>query len=169
MPRTAGSALLFALVLLPGCDKINMVQQPRYDTYGQSGIFPDGMVMQHPPEGTIPRERAAYGLPERPELTPALIERGAERYGIYCVPCHAPDGSGNGVVPQRGFPHPPDLRAQRLREAPSSHFYQVITEGYGIMYSYADRVTPRDRWAIAAYIRTLQAAQEPADPALEEG
>jgi mono/diheme cytochrome c family protein len=86
--------------------------------------------------------------------------RGRERFGIYCTPCHAYDGSGNGVVPARGFPHPPDFRSARLKAAPASHFYDVMTNGYGVMYPYADRVPPRDRWAIAAYIRVLQQAPE---------
>jgi len=77
------------------------------------------------------------------------------------VPCHAADGSGQGIVPARGFPHPPDFHSERLKAAPDTHFYQVMTNGYGVMYSYADRVPPQDRWAIAAYIRALQATGLP--------
>jgi mono/diheme cytochrome c family protein len=120
------------------------------------------MAMQHPPEGTVaqdlPQRLAAE---QRPALTEALLERGRERFGIYCTPCHAYDGSGDGIVPARGFPHPPDFRSVRLKAAPASHIYDVITHGYGVMYSYADRVPPRDRWAIAAYIRVLQQTPEP--------
>ena len=157
----AGVALL-ALLALGACD--NMVQQARYDSYEVAQLFPDGVAMQHPPEGTVARdapERAS--LAERPPLTAALVDRGQERYGIYCSICHAPDGSGNGVVPSRGFPHPPDLRSARLRAAPPEHFYDVMTNGYGVMYSYADRVSPRDRWAIAAYLRALQKVGTRAD------
>jgi mono/diheme cytochrome c family protein len=137
-----------------------MVQQPRYDEYEANPLYPDRMAMQHPPDGTVaqdwPQQRAAE---QRPALTKALIERGRERFGIYCTPCHAQDGSGNGMIPARGFPHPPDFRSARLRAVPVSHIYDVITHGYGVMYSYADRVPPRDRWAIAAYVRVLQQAQ----------
>ena len=153
-----GAAFLLALALV-GCR--NMVQQPRYDEYEASPLYPDGMAMQHPPEGTVaqdlPQQIAAA---QRPLLTRALLERGRERFGIYCTPCHAYDGSGNGVVPARGFPHPPDFRSARLKAAPASHVYDVMTNGYGVMYPYADRVPPRDRWAIAAYIRVLQQAPE---------
>ena len=163
----AGPAFL-VLLALAGCD--NMVQQARYDSYESASLFPDGMAMQHPPEGTVARdapERAA--LTERPPLTAALVARGQERFGIYCSVCHAPDGSGDGVVPSRGFPHPPDLRSDRLLAAPVSHFYDVISNGYGVMYPYADRVSPRDRWAIAAYIRALQKIGTSADAPVEAG
>jgi mono/diheme cytochrome c family protein len=150
-------ALLLALAL-GGCR--NMVQQARYDEYEANPLYSDRMAMQHPPEGTVaqdrPQQRAAE---QRPPLTRALLERGRERFGIFCTPCHAQDGSGMGMIPARGFPHPPDLRAARLRQAPASHFYDVVTNGYGVMYSYADRVPPQDRWAIAAYIRVLQQAE----------
>jgi mono/diheme cytochrome c family protein len=152
------AVILSAALALAACR--NMVQQPRYDTYEESPLFENSMAMQHPPEGTVSRDapqRAAAA--KRPPLTMALVELGRERFGIYCAPCHAADGSGQGIVPARGFPHPPDLRSVRLRAAPASHFYEVITDGYGVMYSYADRVEPRDRWAIAAYIRALQRAQ----------
>lgn len=92
-------------------------------------------------------------------ITMALLERGRERFGIYCEPCHSPLGDGDGIIARRGFPHPPSYHTQRLREAPDRHFYDVMTNGYGIMYSYADRVSPEDRWAIVAYIRALQRSQ----------
>ena len=152
-----------ALLALAGCR--NMVQQARYDEYEASPLYPDGMAMQHPPEGTVAQDWPEHRAAERqPPLTRALLERGRDRFGIYCTPCHAEDGSGDGIVPARGFPHPPDFRSARLRQAPASHFYDVMTNGYGVMYSYADRVPPRDRWAIAAYIRVLQQAQPEVAP-----
>ena len=157
------AAAFLALLALAGCR--NMVQQPRYDEYESNPLYPDKMAMQHPPDGTVaqdwPLRRAAE---QRPPLTRALLERGRERFGIYCAPCHAYDGSGMGMIPARGFPRPPDLRIARLRQAPASHFYDVITNGYGVMYSYADRVAPQDRWAIAAYVRVLQQAQPEPKP-----
>jgi mono/diheme cytochrome c family protein len=94
-----------------------------------------------------------------PPLTLALLQRGQQRYRIYCTPCHSELGDGNGMVVQRGFPHPPSYDIDRLRHAPTQHFYDVITHGYGAMYSFAGRVAPHDRWAIAAYIRALQLSQ----------
>jgi mono/diheme cytochrome c family protein len=92
-------------------------------------------------------------------ITRAVLERGRERFDIYCSPCHGRTGEGNGMIVQRGFPPPPSYHIDRLRQAPVGHFYDVITHGYGIMYSYAARVDPADRWAIAAYIRALQKSQ----------
>ena len=94
-----------------------------------------------------------------PKLTLALLQRGQERFRIYCTPCHSELGDGNGMIVQRGFPHPPSYASDRLRQAPTQHFYDVMTHGYGIMYSFAGRVSPTDRWAIAAYIRALQLSQ----------
>ena len=87
-----------------------------------------------------------------------LLHRGQERYGIFCAPCHGISGTGNGMIVQRGFPPPPSYLTEKLREAPIEHFYDVITHGYGVMFPYAARVPPPDRWAIAAYIRALQAS-----------
>lgn len=94
-----------------------------------------------------------------PPLTLALVQRGQQRFRIYCTPCHSELGDGNGMVVQRGFPHPPSYHIDRLRQAPTQHFYDVITQGHGAMYSFAARVAPDDRWAIAAYIRALQLSQ----------
>jgi mono/diheme cytochrome c family protein len=98
-------------------------------------------------------------------MTLALLERGRGRFEIYCVPCHSPVGDGDGRIARRGFPRPPSYHIDRLRAAPDRHFYDVITLGYGVMYPYADRVEPEDRWAIVAYIRALQRSQaaSPAD------
>ncbi len=92
-------------------------------------------------------------------ITMALLRRGRERFDIYCAPCHSPVGDGDGMVARRGFPHPPSYHSDRLRSAPDRHFYDVMTNGYGVMRSYADRVPPEDRWAIVAYIRALQLSQ----------
>lgn len=88
------------------------------------------------------------------------LERGRERFDIYCSPCHSVAGDGDGMIVRRGFPSPPSYHTDRLRNAPDAHFYSVITNGYGMMYSYADRVAPHDRWAIVAYIRALQLSQD---------
>src|SRR5262249_12226540 len=103
--------------------------------------------------------REAAQAASAPVITRPLLARGRQRYEIYCMPCHSPLGDGEGPVVQRGFPAPPSYHLQRLREAADRHFYDVITQGHGVMPSYADRVTPEDRWAIVAYIRALQLSQ----------
>jgi len=95
-------------------------------------------------------------------VTRAVLARGQERYNIYCAPCHGLLGDGNGMIVQRGLSAPPTFHQQRLRDAPVGHFFDVITNGFGRMYSYASRVTPEDRWAIIAYIRALQLSQNAA-------
>jgi mono/diheme cytochrome c family protein len=101
-------------------------------------------------------------------ITAALLARGRERFNIYCAPCHSVAGDGDGMIARRGFPRPPSYHTDRLRNAPDSHFYQVISDGYGVMYPYADRVGPEDRWAIIAYIRVLQLSQHAPASMLEQ-
>lgn len=101
-------------------------------------------------------------------ITPALLARGRERFNIYCAPCHSEAGDGDGMIARRGFPAPPSYHSDRLRNAPDSHFYQVISNGYGVMYPYADRIPPADRWAIVAYIRALQLSQHAPAAVLNE-
>ena len=110
-----------------------------------------------PAEHAIAREDVAQPVPP---LSAALLERGHERFTVYCSPCHGFQGQGDGMIVKRGFPAPPSFHIDRLRSAPTRHFYDVITDGWGVMYSYADRVEPIDRWAIAAYIRVLQESRD---------
>jgi len=94
-------------------------------------------------------------------VTKELIDRGQDRFNIYCIVCHGPTGNGDGMIVRRGFPKPPTYHDDRLRNAPVGHFFDVMTNGWGKMNSYAAQVAPADRWAIVAYIRTLQVAQNP--------
>lgn len=94
-------------------------------------------------------------------VTKELIDRGQDRYNISCILCHGPRGNGDGIIVRRGFPKPPTYHDDRLRNAPVGHFFEVMTNGWGKMSSYADKLTPADRWAVVAYIRTLQASQSP--------
>lgn len=152
----------------------DMYEQPKYRPLEPSTIFPDGRSAQSAVDGTIPHSLGSfadsssgrfgvvptpYDSPP-PRLTRELVEHGRERFDIYCAPCHARTGDGNGMVVQRGFPAPPSYHIDRLRAAPDAHFYDVITYGYGAMHSYADRVPPEDRWAITAYIRALQLSRQ---------
>jgi len=92
-------------------------------------------------------------------LTPQLLQRGQERFNIYCAPCHGATGEGNGMIVRRGYPPPPSYHIDRLRAAADGHFFEVITNGFGRMYEYGTRVPVEDRWAIIAYIRALQLSQ----------
>lgn len=154
--RVASTVLVLALM---ACDE--MEEQPRYDAYGEAELFDDGKVLQLAPAGTVARDDAetARALAERPEMSSDLLARGRDRFQIFCTPCHDTAGYGRGEITRRGFPNPPSLHTPALRQAPAAHFVSVITDGYGVMYSYADRIPPADRWAIAAYIRALQLSQ----------
>jgi mono/diheme cytochrome c family protein len=156
--RPAVGLALMALILT-GCD--DMARQPRDSAYNRSSLFANGAAMQAPPQGAVSQDepRRAQDLATRPPMTPALLARGQARFGIYCAVCHGALGDGDGIVPSRGFPRPPSFHQPRLRAAPSRHFVDVISNGYGVMYAYGDRVAPADRWAIAAYIRALQLSQ----------
>lgn len=92
-------------------------------------------------------------------VTKVVLERGKERFEIYCAPCHGRTGAGDGMIVRRGFTQPPTYHQARLREAPAGHFFDVMTNGYGAMYPFASKLTPEDRWAVAAYIRVLQLSQ----------
>jgi mono/diheme cytochrome c family protein len=93
-------------------------------------------------------------------VTKEVLERGRERFNIYCAPCHSPLGDGNGFIPSRGFSRkPPSYHILRLQKAPLGYFYDVMSNGFGIMSDYSSQISPRDRWNIVAYIRALQLSQ----------
>lgn len=180
-PLRLSGALLVLLLTLAGCERVvrNMYEQPRLDPGEGSSLFADGLASRPPPPGSVahamgdlaatssgrrgtelpPQLQAAVAASAPPPFSAALLRRGQERYGIYCLPCHGALGDGDGPVVRRGFPAPPSYHQARLRQAPDRHFFDVMTQGYGVMVSYADRVTPEDRWAIVAYIRALQLSQ----------
>ena len=160
--------LIFALT---GCQQM-MAHQPYYRPMSSSDFFPRGMSALRPVPDTVPRGHVYHGstyetglLKGKPvkafpyPVTLQMLKRGQARYNIYCSPCHDLSGDGNGMIVQRGFPHPPVLTSSDLRRSSVGHFVDVINRGHGVMYSYADRVSPSDRWAIAAYIRALQLSQ----------
>lgn len=155
MKRTAViTAVMLLVAALAACDK--MANQPKQLPYEISpGQTSDPDI--EPPAGIVARDEEPPPAP--PPVTMALLQRGQERFDIYCAPCHGRTGNADGMIVQRGFPAPPSYFIDRLLAAPSQHFYDVITNGYGAMFPYADRVAPADRWAIAAYIRALQASQ----------
>ncbi len=150
----------------------NMREQPRYNPLSASGLFQDGRSARPPVDGTVARGQLRRDEPfytgkqngapidKIPfPVTRQVLQRGHERFDVYCSPCHGRVGDGQGMVVQRGFQTPPSYHVERLREAPDGHFFDVMTNGFGVMASYASRVSPADRWAITAYIRALQLSQ----------
>lgn len=163
MSRRAALPGLLALVLvaaLPACDDTDMAEQPSIKPYDSSALFSNGQGMRPPLPGTVALEDADAGAAMPARIDAALLARGAERFGIYCTPCHGQLGDGRGMIVARGFPAPPSFHERRLRAAKAQHFVDVIANGYGVMYRYAARVNPADRWAIAAHIRALQLSQD---------
>lgn len=168
-------AALSALVLSASGCHLDMWNQRRYEPLEAGDFFGEGessartfvagtvsykmpRLDDHLYAGTVDGEFAET-LPEAIELTRALLERGQERFNIYCMVCHGETGHGDGMIPKRGFPRPPSYHEPRLLESPIGYFYDVMTNGFGRMFSYASRVNTEDRWAIAAYIRVLQLSQ----------
>jgi mono/diheme cytochrome c family protein len=161
------------LSLLGGCRRRDMFDQPRYDPLEPSSVFPDGASARRPVEGTVARgelraDREFYSgvtadggfVEEMPRpIDRALLERGRERFTIYCSPCHGQLGDGRGMIVQRGFKRPSSFHVDRLRAMPLGYFVDVITNGFAQMPSYRSQVSPEDRWAIAAYIGALQLSQ----------
>lgn len=176
--------LISILLMLSGCERMlqEMYNQPRLNPFAKSKLFPHEQsarplvsnTVAYSSGGIASSSSGRAGVMQVPMVSGELklvqgnnpfpitlnfLRRGQERFNIYCAPCHSLVGDGNGMIAHRGFPAPPSYHSERLRNAPDSHFYNVITEGYGLMFSYADRVKPKDRWAITAYIRALQLSQ----------
>ena len=153
-----GVALALLALLVAGCDDKSMQVQPKFRTYRTANLWHDGTTARPPPADTVARGDLVRdaAIAEPPAVDAALMARGQERYTIFCSPCHGLAGHGDGMIVQRGFPAPPDFNSPRLRAAAAAHIFDVISNGYGVMYSYAARVEPRDRWAIVAYVRALQ-------------
>ena len=171
--KNLGSACvaLLALLILAGCRQ-DMHDQPRFKPLAKSDFYADLRSARPPVEGTVARGQLHEDtyfytgkMGENPgdympfPVTQEVLQRGRERFDIYCTPCHARAGDGNGMIVQRGFQHPPSYHTERLRKAPLGYFFEVMTEGFGAMPEYAEQIPPRDRWCIVAYIRALQLSQ----------
>jgi mono/diheme cytochrome c family protein len=161
----------------------DMHDQPKYKPLAASTFFADGRSARPRVEGTVPLgalrddpllytgkvgDHPATELPF--PVDRAVLERGRSRFDVYCTPCHDRTGSGEGMVVRRGFRRPPSFHTDRLRGAPVGHFFDVITNGFGVMQDYAAEIAARDRWAIVAYVRALQLAENarPGDAPPEE-
>jgi hypothetical protein len=161
-----------ALVLLAACGitgcnntlRQDMANQPRVNPLAPSQFFDDGRSERPIIDNTVargsiendalfvPKDSNAFPLP----LTKELLERGQERYAIFCTPCHGLQGDGQGMIAMRGMKHPPSYHQDRVRAEPNGYYYDVVTNGFGAMYGYSAQIPPRDRWAIIAYVRALQ-------------
>ena len=176
--RTALPLVLISwlLVFVVGCSQNMTFQmmgsQPKYLPLAPGNLFPNGQSAQPPVADTVARghlqdDTARYtgkdgnaAVTTFPyTVTKDVLLRGEERFNIFCAPCHGRTGVGNGLIVQRGFSAPPTFHQDRLRNAPVGHFFDVITNGYGVMPSYAEQIPVNDRWAIIAYIRSLQLSQ----------
>ncbi len=152
-----------------GCENMNtlrqdMANQPKQNPLSPSTVFADGRSERPIVDNTVahgsiqedvlfvPKDSNAFPLP----LTKELLERGQQRYTIFCTPCHGLQGDGMGMVAMRGMKHPPSYHQDRLRNVPVGYLYDVVTNGFGAMYGYSSQIPPRDRWAIIAYVRALQ-------------
>ena len=169
--RLAGAMVLASVAVMAGCRQ-DMHNQPKYRPLRSSDFFSNGSSARPLVEGTIARgtlqtdvafftgKNGAMFVSELPfPVTKDVLDRGQERFNIYCTPCHDTTGSGNGMVVQRGYPRPPSFHIDRLRNIEAGYFFDVMTNGFGRMPDYRAQITPRDRWNIAAYIRALQRSQ----------
>ena len=165
------AAALLCLAMTAGCRQ-DMHNQPKYIPLRDSQFFRDGssarpIVEDTVARGTLQEDAAFYTGKENGTelttlpfpLTQEVLDRGEQRFNIYCAPCHDRTGSGQGMIVRRGYRQPPSYHIDRLRQAPIGHFFDVMTNGFGAMPDYRAQIAPRDRWAIAAYIRALQLSQ----------
>ena len=170
--RTITAAALLTLTLTTAC-RLDMQVQPRQNPLSRSDFFTDQRSERPPVEGTVARGQLRDDtyyytgkIGNNPgdlmpfPVTKDILQRGRDRYNIFCAPCHSRVGDGNGFVPSRGFPRkPPSFHIARLQKAPAGYIFDVITEGFGIMPDYASQIPVRDRWDIVAYVRALQLSQ----------
>jgi mono/diheme cytochrome c family protein len=164
-------ALLALIFVTAGC-RIDMHVQPYYRPLTKSDFFADGRSSRLPVDGTVARGdlrddiyfytgkvNGNLGDTMPYPLTKQVLDRGRDRFNVYCTPCHGRVGDGNGFIPSRGLRRPPSYHIDRLRKVPLAYFFDVMTNGFGVMQDYSAQIPPRDRWAIAAYVRALQLSQ----------
>jgi mono/diheme cytochrome c family protein len=173
-PKMALCGGVIALAAMTTACRDDMHDQPRYKPFAATTFFGDGRSARPSIADTVARGQLRVDLPRFTgkengkdidfipiQITRADVERGHERFNIFCSPCHGRLGDGHGMIVTRGLRQPPSYHDERLRNAPIGHFFDVMTNGYGAMYSYASRVPVDDRWRIASYIRALQLSQNP--------
>lgn len=168
--RTLAVAALLGLAALGSGCRQDMHDQPRIKPLGANDFFADGQGARPLPAHTVSRgdlradvlhttgftpEGDLATAPPMP-VTRELLVRGRDRFDIFCTPCHGRTGEGRGMVVQRGYKQPSSFHDERLRRVPVGYVFDVVTNGFGVMPSYASQIPIDDRWAIAAYLRTLQ-------------
>lgn len=171
--RLSAGGLLLALLGTAACRQ-DMHDQPKYIPLRPSSFFADGRSERPLPTGTVARghldEDTLFYTGKGPDgkflddfpfpVTKDVVLRGQQRFNIYCTPCHDRNGTGQGMVTQRGFRHPPSYHIDRLRQVPNGYIFDVITNGFGAMPDYAPNIQPADRWAIISYVRALQVSYQ---------
>ena len=171
--NSTATSLMLAVALTTGACRQDMHDQAKFEPLEESSFFDNGMSSRPPVEGTIaremPPEKTAFHTGRTPndefvtELPVALdrdlLERGHSRFDAFCSPCHGRTGNGLGMIVQRGFKQPTSFHDPRLRESPVGYYFDVMSNGFGQMSSYASQIPTQDRWAIAAYISALQLSQ----------
>jgi mono/diheme cytochrome c family protein len=166
------ACVVLGLSSVTACDMQDMYEQPKYAPLEPSPFFNDDrsarpLVGDTVAQGELRTNTEFFTGKSGMNLvtvipvvvTKALLERGEERYNIFCAPCHDAVGNGNGMIVQRGFRQPPSLHIPRLQDAPIGHFYDVMSNGFGLSPDFSAQISPEDRWAIAAYLRALQLSQ----------
>jgi mono/diheme cytochrome c family protein len=170
--RTLLPAVLLTVMATSAC-RLDMHVQPRFNPLARNDFFPDQRSARPPVEGAVARgqlKEDTYFYTGKIAGNPgdyfpmpvdeSVLARGRERFNVFCAPCHSRLGDGNGIIPSRGFARkPPSYHIERLRKAPIGYFFDVMTNGFGLMPDYASQIPPKDRWAIAAYVRALQLSQ----------
>ncbi len=151
---------LLALLPLAGCGEANMDDQAKARTWDKNPFFPKETTMRHPVAGTVPRLDPARESPQPATITADLVERGRQRYAVFCTPCHGQDGKGAGMIVARGLAPAGDLGSERLRAAGAPQIYGAISDGYRSMFGMAQMIPSADRWAIVAYVRALQLSRD---------
>lgn len=151
---------LLALLPLTACGEANMDNQAKARTWDKNPFFPKEMTMRHPVAGTVPRLDPAREAPQPATITAALVERGRQRYAVFCTPCHGQDGKGAGMIVARGLAPAADLGSDKLRMAAATEIYGAISNGYRSMFGMAEMIPSADRWAIVAYVRALQISRD---------
>lgn len=195
MRRIVCALVIGGGLIVAGC-RSDMQDQPKYKPLRESDFFDDRLSARQPPEGTVARGllrddsllytgRLTGSAPPANQtgsatgqgfadafpfpITTEILDRGEERFNIYCSVCHDRTGGGEGMVVRRGYRRPPRLSDPRLVAAPAGYFFDVITNGFGLMPDYATQISVRDRWAVVAYVRALQLSQNASLSDVPEG
>ncbi|MCJ2136302.1 cytochrome c [Methylobacterium sp. J-026] len=158
--RRALPLAFLALAPLSACGDADMADQARAKTWDRNPFFPRAITMRQPVAGTVPRNDPARPAPQPETVSRDLLDRGRQRYAVFCTPCHGQDGRGQGMIVARGFPQAGNLAAEPVTRASAAELYDAISNGRRAMFGMAQMIPSADRWAIVAYVRALQLSQD---------